>query len=45
MEARYGFGQVAVLEETIRLEHPVELPIPHWCYPESGDFCDGSPHG
>lgn len=34
-----GYGQVASFEVAISLDPPIELPIPHWCYPLSGDFC------
>jgi hypothetical protein len=40
MEAVYGYGQVAAIERKVMLSENVELPIPHWCYPDGLPFCD-----
>lgn len=40
MEAVYGYGQVATIERTIRLQEAVSVAIPHWCYADGQPFCD-----
>lgn len=41
MEAVYGYGQLGSTEQVVRFDNPIELAIPHWCYPNGGGFCNG----
>jgi hypothetical protein len=40
MEAVFGYGQVDTFHATIDLQTGLSLPLPHWCYPLDGRFCD-----
>jgi len=40
LEAMNGFGRATRVDAIVRLETPLALPVPHWCYPAGEAFCD-----
>lgn len=43
LEAMYGYGVIASTKVNITLPKRTTVNLPHWCYPDTGDFCEPDP--
>lgn len=40
IDVRYGYGIVTTAPLGVELTSSITVPLPHWCYPENGSFCE-----